>query len=236
MPRRSGDKTTEITTLPAGQNLGQIEDIQYFERKLYKSLNVPVTRLDPGQAVSIGRSTEITRDELKFAKFIDKLRNKFSELFDQALRVQLVLKGVCTEEEWKEFKEYIYYDFIKDNNFVELKEAELMQERLGLLAIIDQYSGKYYSKKWIQQNVLRLNDLEIEEMEDEIQEERQTDFAQQSEDQEREVTLQAQQQELMAKLMPPPQEEQQIDAGAEPQVEEQPQQTEPKKNNNPYIV
>lgn len=236
MPRRSGDKTTEITTLPAGQNLGQIEDIQYFEKKLYKSLNVPVTRLDPGQAVSIGRSTEITRDELKFAKFIDKLRNKFSELFDQALRVQLVLKGVCTEEEWKEFKEYIYYDFIKDNNFVELKEAELMQERLGLLAIIDQYSGKYYSKKWIQQNVLRLNDLEIEEMEDEIQEERQTDFAQQSEDQEREVTLQAQQQELMAKLMPPPQEEQQIDAGAEPQVEEQPQQTEPKKNNNPYIV
>ena len=235
MPRRSGDKSTEITTLPAGQNLGQIEDIQYFERKLYKSLNVPVTRLDPGQAVSIGRSTEITRDELKFAKFIDKLRNKFSELFDQALRVQLVLKGVCTEEEWKEFKEYIYYDFIKDNNFVELKEAELMQERLGLLAIIDQYAGKYYSKKWIQQNVLRLNDLEIEEMEEEIQEERQTDFAQQSEDQEREVTLQAQQQELMSKLMPPTS-DQQIEAGAEPQAEEQPQQEAPKKNNNPYNV
>lgn len=237
MPRRSGDKTTEITTLPAGQNLGQIEDIQYFEKKLYKSLNVPVTRLDPGQAVSIGRSTEITRDELKFAKFIDKLRNKFSELFDQALRVQLVLKGVCTEEEWKEFKEYIYYDFIKDNNFVELKEAELMQERLGLLAIIDQYSGKYYSKKWIQQNVLRLNDLEIEEMEEEIQEERQTDFAQQSEDQEREVTLQVQQQELIAKLMPQSQEDQQIDAGAEPEAqEEQPQQEAPRKSNNPYNV
>ena len=234
MPRRSDGKSTEITTLPAGQNLGQIEDIQYFEKKLYKSLNVPVTRLDPAQAVSIGRSTEITRDELKFAKFIDKIRLKFSELFDQALRIQLVLKGVCTEEEWQEFKENVYYDFIKDNNFVELKEAELLQERLGILAIIDQYAGKYYSKKWIQQNVLRLNDLEIEEMEEEIQEERQTDFTQQSEDQERQVTLQAQQQELMTKMMPQP--DQQIDAGAEPQQEEQPQQAAPKKNNNPYNV
>lgn len=233
MPRRSDGKSTEITTLPAGQNLGQIEDIQYFEKKLYKSLNVPVTRLDPSQAVSIGRSTEITRDELKFAKFVDKLRRKFSELFDQALRIQLVLKGICTEEEWKDFKESVYFDFIKDNNFVELKEAELMQERLGILAIIDQYSGKYYSKKWIQQHVLRLNDQEIEEMEEEIQEERQIDFAQQTQDQEREVTLQAQQQALMAKLMPP--QDQQIDAGAEPEQQEQPA-PEQKKNTNPYNV
>ena len=232
MPRRSDGKSTEITTLPAGQNLGQIEDIQYFEKKLYKSLNVPVTRLDPSQAVSIGRSTEITRDELKFAKFVDKLRRKFSELFDQALRIQLVLKGVCTEEEWKDFKENVYFDFIKDNNFVELKEAELMQERLGILAIIDQYSGKYYSKKWIQQHVLRLNDQEIEEMDEEIQEEREIDFTQQADDQVRQVKLQAQQQDLVNKLIPQP--DQQIDAGAEPQQEEQPQPQ--KKNTNPYNI
>ena len=212
LPRRSDSKSTEITTLPSGQNLGQMEDVQYFEKKLYKSLNVPVTRLDPSQAVSIGRSTEITRDELKFSRFIDKLRNKFSELFDSALRVQLVLKGVCTDEEWKEFRENISYDFIKDNKFVELKEAELMQERLGILAIIDQYSGKYYSRSWIQKNVLRLKDLEIEQMEKEIDAEKDVDFQDQSEDQTKQIQLQAQAMELQNQLMP--QQEPQIDANA----------------------
>ena len=191
MPRRSDGKSTEITTLPAGQNLGQLEDVQYFERKLYKSLNVPITRLDPSRAVSIGRTMEITRDELKFAKFVDKLRNKFSQLFDDALRVQLILRGICTEEEWKEFKEHISYDFIKDNNFVEMKEAELMQERLGLLAIIDQYSGKYYSKKWIQQNVLRLADSDIDEMNEDIIEEKQLSLQTQLEDQKKQIEFDA---------------------------------------------
>jgi hypothetical protein len=233
MPRRSDGKSTEITTLPSGQNLGQLEDVNYFERKLYKSLNVPVTRLDPSQAVSVGRSTEITRDELKFSKFIEKLRNKFAELFDQALRVQLVLKGVCTEEEWAEFKESIYYDFIKDNNFVELKEAELMQERLGILAIIDQYSGKYYSKKWIQENILRLNDLEIEEMQKEIDEEEAEDFKKQSVDQQKQIILQQQAMELQNAANP--QQEPQIDAGAEQESPEaqQGQQMSPK---NPYNI
>jgi len=230
MPRRSDGKSTEITTLPSGQNLGQLEDVNYFERKLYKSLNVPVTRLDPSQATSIGRSTEITRDELKFSKFIDKLRGKFSEIFDQALRVQLVLKGVCTEEEWGLYKENIYYDFIKDNNFVELKEAELMQERLGILAIIDQYAGKYYSKKWISENVLRFNDIEMQEMQKEMDEESAEDYQKQSEDQQKQIMLQQQAIELQNELNPNP--EAQINAGDEPAAPQEQQM----KPNNPYNV
>jgi hypothetical protein len=230
MPRRSDGKSTEITTLPSGQNLGQLEDVNYFERKLYKSLNVPVTRLDPSQATSIGRSTEITRDELKFSKFIDKIRGKFSEIFDQALRVQLVLKGVCTEEEWGLYKEDVYYDFIKDNNFVELKEAELMQERLGILAIIDQYAGKYYSKKWISENVLRFNDIEMAEMKKEMDEESAEDFEKQSEDQQKQIMLQQQAIELQNELNPNP--EAQINAGEEPA----PPQEQQMKPSNPYNV
>lgn len=179
MPRREGGKGTEIKTLESSDSFNDMSMVEYFERKLYKSLNVPVTRLDPQQAFSVGRTSEITRDELKFAKFIDKLRNKFSELFDQALRVQLVLKGICTDDEWTEFKEHVYFDFIKDNNFVELKEAELMQERMGLLQVIDPYVGKYYSKNWIQRHVLRLNDEEIEEMEQQMVIEQQIDMQKQ---------------------------------------------------------
>jgi hypothetical protein len=173
LPRREGGKGTEISTLPGGQNLGELEDVKYFEKKLYKSLNVPVSRLNPEQnGFSLGRVSEITRDELKFAKFVDRMRNKFSELFDQALRVQCVLKGICTAEEWDEFKEYIYYSFVKDNNFAELKDAELMRERLSLLATIDPYTGRYFSQAWIQRNVLRLNDDQIQEMQEEIEEEK----------------------------------------------------------------
>ena len=172
LPRREGGKGTEITTLPGGQNLGELEDVKYFEKKLYKSLNVPISRLEPNQGFSIGRVAEVTRDELKFSKFVDRLRAKFSEIFDQALRVQCVLKGICTEEEWNEFKEYIYFDFIKDNNFTELKDAELMKERLGLLGAIDPYTGSYFSKKWIQRNVLRLTDDQIDEMNTEIEDEK----------------------------------------------------------------
>ena len=169
LPRREGGKGTEITTLPGGQNLGELEDVKYFEKKLYKALNVPVSRLNPETSgFSLGRSNEITRDELKFAKFVDRIRNKFSDLFDQALRIQCVLKGICTNEEWDEMKENIHYDFIKDNNFSELKEAELMRDRLSLLSTIDPYTGRYFSQTWIQRNVLRLTDDEIKAMEKEI--------------------------------------------------------------------
>ena len=173
LPRREGGKGTEITTLPGGQNLGELEDVKYFEKKLYKSLNVPVSRLDPNQSgFSLGRVGEITRDEVKFSKFVDRQRAKFSELFEQALRVQCVLKGICTEEEFEEFKQYIYFDFIKDNNFAELKEAELVRERLSLLGSVDPYVGRYYSMGWIQRNVLRLTDDEIKLMQKEIDKEK----------------------------------------------------------------
>ena len=172
LPRREGGKGTEITTLPGGQNLGELEDVKYFERKLYKSLSVPISRLEPNQGFSLGRVSEVTRDELKFSKFVDRLRNKFADVFDQALRAQCVLKGICTSDEWEMFKENIYYNFIKDNNFTELKDAELMRERLSLLGEIDPYTGRYFSQKWIQKNVLRLDDNSIKEMQDEIDKEK----------------------------------------------------------------
>jgi len=173
LPRREGGKGTEITTLPGGQNLGELEDVKYFEKKLYKSLCVPVSRLNPeSSGFSLGRASEITRDELKFSKFVDRMRNKFSDIFDQAMRVQLVLKGICTDDEWKDFKEHIYYDYIKDNNFAELKEAELVRERLSLLQQVDPYTGRYYSMDWIRRNVLRLDDKAIQNMEEEIVRER----------------------------------------------------------------
>jgi hypothetical protein len=172
LPRREGGKGTEITTLPGGQNLGELEDVKYFQKKLYGALCVPVSRLEPNQSFSLGRTSEITRDELKFSKFVDRLRNKFSDVFDQALRVQCVLKGICTAEEWDLFKENIHYNFIRDNNFAELKEAELINQRLSLLGAVDPYTGRYFSQKWIQQNVLRLTDDEIVDMQKEIDKEK----------------------------------------------------------------
>lgn len=173
LPRREGGKGTEITTLPAGQNLGELQDVQYFQRKLYQSLNVPVSRLDtqPGGMVGLGRVTEVTRDEVKFAKFVNRLRNKFCQLFDGALKVQLSLKGICTTEEWDEFKETIWYDFKKDNNFAEMREAELLRERLNLVATVDPYIGKYFSLEWVKKNVLQQSDEEIEDMQKQIEEE-----------------------------------------------------------------
>ena len=176
LPRREGGKGTEITTLPGGQNLGELEDVKYFEKKLYKCLNVPTSRLESASGFSIGRSSEITRDELKFSKFIGRLRNKFAELFDQALRVQCVLKGICTDAEYNEFKEHIFYDFIKDNNFTELKDAELMKERLSLLQQVDPYTGTYYSMGWIRRNVLRMDDEEIRSIDIEIEKEKKNGF------------------------------------------------------------
>jgi hypothetical protein len=172
LPRREGGKGTEITTLPAGQNLGQIEDVDYFRKKLLQSLNVPYSRMDQtggGGFAALGRSTEITRDELKFAKFITRLRNKFSQLFDHALKTQLVLKGVCTKEEWERFKEDVYYDFKKDNNFTELRESELLRERIQTLQLVEPFVGKYYSQTWIRKNVLQLTDEEIQKMDKEME-------------------------------------------------------------------
>lgn len=171
LPRREGGKGTEITTLPGGQNLGELEDVKYFEKKLYKSLGVPISRLEQSQGFSLGRTTEITRDELKFTKFVQRLRSKFSTMFDDLLRVQLILKKVCTEEEWQIFKEDIWYDFKKDNNFNELKEAELLTNRVSILQLVDPYVGRYYSMEWVRKNVLHLTDEEIQEIDAQIQNE-----------------------------------------------------------------
>jgi hypothetical protein len=173
LPRREGGKGTEITTLPAGQNLGQMDDVLYFQKKLLQSMSVPYSRLEPqgGGMVGIGRSTEVTRDELKFNKFIEKLRNKFSQIFDDALKIQLSLKGICTVEEWEEFKEYITYDFKKDNNFTEMREAELLRERLSTLNMVDPYVGRYFSAEWVKKNVLRLSEEEIQVIDRQIESE-----------------------------------------------------------------
>ena len=173
LPRREGGKGTEITTLPAGQNLGELEDIKYFQKKLLQALNVPISRLEPQQGgmIGLGRSTEVTRDEVKFMKFITRLRNKFSQIFDLALKTQLVLKGVCTSEEWEEFKEKIYYDYKKDNHFTELQDSELLTSRLQLLATIDPFLGRYYSGNWVKKNVLRMTDEEVERMDKQMKEE-----------------------------------------------------------------
>jgi hypothetical protein len=170
LPRREGGKGTEITTLPAGQNLGQMEDVQYFQKKLLQSLNVPYSRLEPqgGGMVGLGRTTEVTRDELKFNKFVVKLRNKFSQVFDHALKIQLSLKGICSQEEWETFREDIFYDYRKDNNFTELRDAELLQQRLQALGQIDPYVGRYYSQEWVKKNVLHLTDDEVDEMQKQI--------------------------------------------------------------------
>jgi len=173
LPRREGGKGTEITTLPPGQNLGQMEDVLYFQKKLLNSLNVPISRLDPqgGGIMGIGRVSEVTRDEIKFSKFVARLRNKFSRIFDDALRIQLSLKGICTIEEWEEFKEAISYDFKKDNSFTEMRDAEIMRERILTATQIDPYIGRYYSSAWVKKNVLRMTQEEIDDMQKEIEEE-----------------------------------------------------------------
>ena len=164
LPRREGGRGTEISTLPGGENLGQIDDIEYFRRKVYKSLNVPSGRLEQEQQFNLGRSTEISRDELKFQKFINRLRKKFSALFIDILKTQLILKKIVTSEEWEDMRSDIAVDFLKDNHFSELKDAELLRERLGTLREIDEYAGRYYSVEWIRKNVLMQNDDDIEEI------------------------------------------------------------------------
>jgi len=171
LPRREGGKGTEITTLPAGQNLGEIEDVLYFQKKFYQSLNVPVSRLQSDNGFSLGRASEITRDELKFSKFIGRLRLRFSHLFDRLLETQLLLKGICTKAEWQAIKEEVSYDFINDMHFTEMKEVEILKERLSILGDIENYSGKYFSKQWIRKHVLRQTEDDIEEIDKQMEEE-----------------------------------------------------------------
>ena len=164
MPRREGGKGTEITTLDGAQNLGQIEDINYFQNKLFQALNVPMSRLKPDVGFSIGQSSTITRDEVKFSKFISRLRNKFSVLFSNILRVQLIAKGIIREDEWDELSEYIKYTFNLDNHYAELKDAEIIQNRLATLNAIDPFVGRYFSVEWVRRNVLLQTEDDIKEI------------------------------------------------------------------------
>jgi hypothetical protein len=172
MPRREGGKGTEITTLNGGQNLGDIKDIEYFQTKLYQSLNVPITRLQPQQGFTLGRSVEISRDEIKFNKFINRLRKKFSTIFFEALRVQLIAKGIIRADEWDEISENIEFDYQEDNHFSELKNNEILQQRINALQLIEPYVGKYYSMDWVRKNVLIQTEDEMKEIDKQIEQEK----------------------------------------------------------------
>jgi hypothetical protein len=164
LPRREGGRGTEITTLPGGQNLGEIEDIQYFQNKLYHALNIPMSRLTEADAFSIGRSSEITRDELKFQKFIDRVRNKFSNLFHEALKRQLILKKIIVPSDWNDMKEGMNVEYSRDNYYAELKDAEILKERIETIQMMDEYIGLFWSKEWIRRNILKLSDDEIKDI------------------------------------------------------------------------
>tara|TARA_Y100001937_G_scaffold104567_1_gene144620 strand:- start:5337 stop:6827 length:1491 start_codon:yes stop_codon:yes gene_type:complete len=168
LPRREGGRGTEITTLPGGENLGQIDDIIYFQKKLYKSLNVPVNRLEQEAQYSLGRTTEITRDEVKFKKFVDRCRKRFSDIFMQLIKTQLLLKGVITKEDWSQWKESITFSYIEDNYFSELKKQDMLRERFSMLSDLSDYVGKYVSHAWVVKNILRFSDEEVKAIGDEI--------------------------------------------------------------------
>ena len=170
-PRREGSRGTEITTLPAGQNLGQMEDVNYFQRRLFKSLNVPFSRLEPEAVYSMGRASEISREEVKFARFIDRMRLRFSDLFVQILEKQLIMKKIMTPEDWDIISKQFKFKFARDNFFSELKELEILGDRLNRVATADDFAGKYYSHTWIRKNILRQTDEEIEEIDEEISQE-----------------------------------------------------------------
>ena len=182
LPRREGGRGTEITTLPGGENLGQIDDIIYFQKKLYKSLNVPVDRLEQESGFNLGRASEISRDEVKFKKFIDRLRKRFSDLFMQILKTQLLLKGVITKEDRAEWKEKLQFNYIEDNYFSELKEAEIWCERFDMLGSVESYMGKFISTEWVTKNVLKLDDEEIKIMQDQIAKEKEAGGGEEDDD------------------------------------------------------
>ena len=171
LPRREGGRGTEITTLPGGQNLGELSDIEYFQKKLYRALAVPESRIASDGGFNLGRSSEILRDELKFAKFVGRLRKRFAQMFNDMLKTQLILKNVITPEDWESIREHIQYDFLYDNQFAELKESELTNERLATLATIEPYIGKYYSNDYVRRKVLRQTDAEILEIDEQIEQE-----------------------------------------------------------------
>ena len=171
LPRREGGRGTEITTLPGGQNLGELSDIEYFQKKLYRALGVPESRIAADGGFNLGRSSEILRDELKFSKFVGRLRKRFSAMFNDMLRTQLILKNIVTPEDWESMGEHIQYDFLYDNQFAELKESEMIQSRLGNLATIEPYIGKFYSTEFVRKKILRQTDSEIEEIDNQIEDE-----------------------------------------------------------------
>jgi hypothetical protein len=175
LPRREGGRGTDVSTLSGGQNLGELEDIKYFQKKLYKSLNIPISRLESEGGFNLGKSTEITRDEIKFSKFIQRLRKKFSELFQDMLKTQLVLKGVIKPEDWDHIREFIVYDYKDDNHFQELKELEILNERMTALQAVNDYVGTYYSVEYVRRYVLRQSDTEIEEIDKQIEQEKKDD-------------------------------------------------------------
>jgi len=171
LPRREGGRGTEITTLPGGQNLGELADIEYFQKKLYRALGVPESRIANDGGFNLGRSSEILRDELKFTKFVGRLRKRFAYVFSDMLRTQLILKNIITPEDWEKISDHIQYDFLYDNQFSELKESELMNDRLGTLATIEPYIGKYFSVDYVRRKILRQTDAEMKEIDEQIEKE-----------------------------------------------------------------
>jgi hypothetical protein len=172
LPRREGGRGTEITTLPGGQNLGELSDIEYFQKKLYRSLGVPESRIaGSGDGFNLGRSSEILRDELKFSKFVGRLRKRFANVFSDILRTQLILKNIITEEDWEGISDHIQYDFLYDNQFAELKESELINNRLSTLSTMEPYIGKYFSTEYVRKKILRQTDTEIIEIDEQIEDE-----------------------------------------------------------------
>ena len=176
LPRREGGRGTEITTLPGGSNLGEIDDILYFQKKLYRSLNIPISRLETESGFNMGRGAEITRDEVKFTKFVQKLRRKFNSLFNNILKTQLILKGVVAEEDWLSIKDNLSYMYMKDGHYAEMRDMDLLRDRLEVLNTIEPFIGQYFSKKYVQKQVFRMSDDEIESMQKEMDAEPEPDM------------------------------------------------------------
>jgi hypothetical protein len=168
MPRREGGRGTEITTLEGGQNLSEMDDVKYFQKKLFQALNVPTSRLEESTGFNLGKASEISRDEVKFFKFIERLRMKFAELFLELLRVQLVLKGIIREDEWDEIEDRIGFQFAKDSHFSELKESEILKDRLQSARDAEDFVGKYYSREWVRKKILRQTEDDVEQIDKQI--------------------------------------------------------------------
>jgi hypothetical protein len=182
LPRREGGRGTEITTLDGGQNLGEMEDVDYFQKKLFRALNIPISRLEADNGFNMGRSAEITRDEVRFFKFICRLRDKFSDLFMDLLKTQLIVKGIITKDDWKEIAQNGFVEFATDSYFTELKESEILKERMEVLREVNEYIGKYYSIDWIRKNILKFNETEIKDMDTQMSKEKESGLYNEGED------------------------------------------------------